>query len=160
MSKTEGVADIVILYILEDYTIYNVYFSVSSNFKEKPTIHRFTWYPSLFFLPDLTLPFINTYITWCIPIISGQTFRNGAECCSFMDFSNVMSLPVNFQLTELSGSYNARYHSLYCISYIHEVLTCSEAPLQLLVKILSHLTIKIMNTPSVRRKPKTNVCIL
>jgi hypothetical protein len=159
MSKTEGVSNTVILYILEGYTIYNVYLSVSSNFKEKPTIHLFTWYSSLFFLLLLILSFINTYI-WCIPIISGQTFRNGAECCWFMDFSNAMSLPVNFQLTELSGSYNARYHSLYCIFYIHEVATCSEAPLQLLVKIFSHLTTRITNPPSVRRKPKTNVCIL
>jgi len=50
--------------------------------------------------------------------------------------------------------------------YIHEVLTYSEAPLQLMVKVLSHLTTMIKNTPSIRRtestteKPKTNVCIL
>jgi hypothetical protein len=79
-----------------------------------------------------------------------------------MDFSNTMGLPVNFQLTELSGSYSARYHSLYCISYIHEVLTYSEAPLKLMVKVLSHLTTRIRNTPSIRTestKENPNKCL-
>ena len=126
---------------------------LATSWKNQPFILSLDTLPR-FSCRNLYSLFISTYIIWHIPQINGQTFRNGAECCWFTDLSNTMGLPVKFQLTELSGSYNARYHSLYCISYIHEVLIYSEAPLQLMVKLLSHLT-RIKNTPSIRRTEST-----